>query len=77
MCTGDNRKSVACWLTENEYLLQLLIFVRNKIHNTYQMEMKSLCWYWSSYHTVTDCTLETTLTFKSIVASDIYLSCLT
>lgn len=38
MCTGDNRKSVACWLTENEYLLQLLIFVRNKIHNTYQME---------------------------------------
>lgn len=77
MCSGDKRKSVSFWLTENEYLLALLIFLRNKIHNTYQMEMKFLHCYWSSYHRITDCTSETTLTFKAAFASDTHLSCLT
>lgn len=45
-------------------LLQLFIFVRNKTHSTYRTEMKSLRCYWSSYHWVTDCTLETALLSK-------------
>lgn len=63
VCTGNNRSQLLPGSLKMS-LLQFFAFVR-KTHSTQQKEMKSLCCYWSSCHCVTDCTLQTTLAFKS------------
>lgn len=78
MRTGETGKSITSWSNWKWIPAAVInISVRNKLHNTFQKEMKSLYCYSSSFHRTTDCTLGTTLIFKDAFASDRYLSYLT